>query len=243
MGLSVLALATPIFGFILVPPAPMAPPAAVPANLDLSSPALLMLPMDEDGESSEASDSGDGEQLDMKEYSAQLKERAELRGIHKPLGIATWAAMGVALILGGIQYHNLYGFFDGRDDNPCVTGDAIFGQGQCSGTPWLHLTSGLVTAGLYTATFTLAALMPDPDNADQGDSAYNKNVRLHKLLRWVHFGGMVAQMLFGFVIANGQSFGLDRSNDYGTLQALSTLHLGVGLVTFGAMSWAMAILW
>jgi hypothetical protein len=52
---------------------------------------------------------------------------------------------------------------------------------------------------------------------------------------------MVAQALIGIVIANGL-LGLDRANDYGTLQALATAHLGVGLVTWGAMTWAGALM-
>lgn len=194
----------------------------------------------------EAGDSaGEGateEEGDSEAYTEDVRARAELTRIHRPLGIATYAAMGVTLILGGIQYHNLYGFFAGRDSNPCVTGDAVFGQGQCSGTPWLHLAPALLTGGLYAGTFAVAALMPDPDDASEGDSEFASTLRLHKLLRWVHLGGMVAQMGLGMVIANGEALGMDRANDYGTLQALSTLHLGLGLVTFAAMTWAMLLM-
>ncbi len=175
------------------------------------------------------------------EYNQQLQERADLAGIHRPLGIATWAAMGVTLLLGGIQYHNLYGTGSALEDTPCVQGNAIFGQGQCSGTPYLHLISSMATTALYTATFVTSVLMPDPGDLDEGDSEYAENLRQHKVLRWVHFGGMIAQLALGAVIANAESFGLDRANDYGTLQALSTVHLGLGIVTFGAMTWAGAL--
>ena len=184
---------------------------------------------------------GDDADVDMAEYGRMIQERAELAEIHRPLGIATWAAMGITLLLGGIQYHNLYGTFGSLEDTPCVQGDAIFGQGQCSGTPWAHLISSMVTTALYTATFTVATLMPDPGDLDEGDSDYASNLRTHKILRWIHFGGMLAQVALGIIIANSENFGLDRANDFGTLQALSTVHMALGLVTFGAMTWAGAL--
>ncbi|MEM9195957.1 MAG: hypothetical protein AAGF12_42715 [Myxococcota bacterium] len=178
---------------------------------------------------------------EMAEFARAMQQRADMTRIHRPLGIAAWAAMGVTVLLGGIQFHNLYGTWSSLEDTPCVQGDAIFGQDQCSGTPYAHLITASVTAALYSATFLVSLLMPDPDNLDEGDSEYAQNLRMHKILRWIHFGGMLAQFALGIVIANAESFGLDRANDYGTLQALSTVHLGLGLVTFGAMTWAGAL--
>jgi hypothetical protein len=99
----------------------------------------------------------------------------------------------------------------------------------------------MITTALYAATFTLSLMMPDPDGLDEGDSDYAKNLRMHKILRWVHFVGMISQLALGVVIANAESFGLDRANDFGTLQALSATHMAIGLVTFGALTWAGAI--
>jgi hypothetical protein len=85
--------------------------------------------------------------------------------------------------------------------------------------------------------------MPDPDHAAVGDSAYAKNIRTHKILRWVHLTGMVAQMVMGIVLANDNiNGGLNRAEDYKTLRALSLAHLSIGYVTFGALSWAGAIM-
>jgi len=64
---------------------------------------------------------------------------------------------------------------------------------------------------------------------------------MHKILRWVHFGGMVSQLVLGILLAQN-AFGLDRANHYGTLQALSTIHMGIGLVTLGALTWAGALM-
>jgi len=241
-SLTAILLATPIFGFQLTlgPADTVAtlPPAALSTNWLLVQEAEQTA-----GEAAAATadDSGGGDELSDEEYARQMKRRAELTRIHRPLGIATWGAMTVTLILGGIQYHNLYGFFAGQDSNPCVTGDAIFGQSQCYGTPWPHMISALVTTALYSATFTVSLMLPDPDNSDEGDSEFAKTLRMHKLLRWVHFGGMLSQLLIGTIIANNM-FGLDRANDYGTLQALATVHMLTGIVTYGALTWAGALM-
>jgi hypothetical protein len=232
-------LATPLFGLSLTPPSMgVAPQLGTPTTtLQLRVPALTAAP----GPASPASPEEAAEEQSQAaegDFAGKLKRRAEIAKIHKPMGIATWSAMTITMVLGGIQYHNLYGFGDGRDSNPCVTGDAIFGQNQCHGTPWLHLSAGLVTTALYGTTAALSFLMPDPGGLDQGDSEFAKTLRTHKLLRWVHLGGMVAQLALGLVIANGQAFGLDRANDYKTLRALSTVHLGTGLITYGALTWA-----
>jgi hypothetical protein len=233
--LTALVLATPIFGLSLTPPQLDASAAATP----FSSQAVMasLAAADGDAEAAEPGDSGGGGGSD---FATKLKERAEIAQVHRAFGIATWASMTATVVLGGIQYHNLYG--GGRDSNPCVTGDAVFGQGQCTGTPWVHLGSALVTTALYSTTFALSLLMPDPGGLDEGDSEYAKTLRTHKALRWVHLGGMVAQFLLGIVIANGEAFGLDRANDYGTLKALSAVHMATGLVTWGATTWAGAIM-
>jgi len=228
-SLTVMMMATPIFGLSLTPPS--VPLLSVTPTLTLFQDAEVAASSDEEEP-----------QSDDATYSRELRERAETASLHRTLGIVTWASMTVTVAMGVIQYHNLYGFFADRDSNPCVTGDAIFGQEQCSGVPYLHLASALITTGLYSATFTLSLMMPDPDDSSEGESEFASTLRTHKLLRWVHFGGMIAQSLLGFFIANSELFGMDRANDYGTLQALATLHGGIGLVTYGALTWAGALM-
>jgi hypothetical protein len=151
--------------------------------------------------------------------------------------------MGVAVIAGIIQYRNLYGVPGKTDlkDTPCVQGDAWINQNQCSGTPWFHSITGFTTGALYFTTLGLAMAMPDPDHASQGNSKYAKTVRTHKILRWVHLAGMVTQIVTGIIVANPR-LGLDRTNDYSAMKALAGLHLGSGIVTFGALSWAGTIM-
>jgi hypothetical protein len=263
--LTALVIATPVFGLALTPPpaalspAALTPVVAQPGFIAGLPPLQVSDDEDddeaaEDAEAEEAEDvavddeeeEGEGEEagggdVSMEEYGALMRRRAEIQRIHKPLGIATWGAMLVTVVLGWIQFHNLYNFGP-LESSPCVTGEGIiFGESQCSGPPYVHLTSAMITTAAYAATFTLSLMMPDPDGLDEGDSDYAKNLRTHKILRWVHFVGMIAQLGLGIVIANAESFGLDRANDYETLQALSVTHMAIGTITFGALTWAGGI--
>jgi hypothetical protein len=69
-------------------------------------------------------------------YTEQVRQRRELGQIHRALGIATWVSMTATVVLGFIQFYNLYGFGAGQDTNPCAAGSAVFGQEQCYGNPW-----------------------------------------------------------------------------------------------------------
>ena len=263
-SLAVLLVATPVFGFTLSPPAASLEPIAgafgpqLVADLRLPHAAVLAALADddegsglsagEDGAEDAAEDSGaeaEGASADddaeQAEYIAQVKRRNSLTKLHRPLGLATWAAMTATIVLGAIQYYNLYGFFAGRGDNPCVQGDAIFGQDQCSGAPWPHRIGWITTSALYTATFTVSLMMPDPDDLANTKGEFGDTLRMHKLLRWVHFGGMLAQLALGVIISQG-AFGLDRANDYDSLQALATVHLASGFITYGALTWAGALM-
>lgn len=256
---TVLLLATPLFGLSLTPPPAALAPAAIaqavaqPMAFQGALPLLQVEassgidePASGDGEGAEdtedTADADDAERISREQYGAMMRQRADIASIHRPLGIATWASMLVTLTLGFFQWHNLYGPFQSLEDTPCVTGDGIiFGESQCSGTPWVHLSSAMLTTALYATTFTLSLMMPDPGHLDEGEGAYASNLRTHKVLRWVHFIGMVSQLALGIVIANAESFGMDRANDYDTLSALSAVHMGLGVVTFGALTWSGAM--
>lgn len=255
-SLTVLLLASPLFGLQLEPPSiePIADLASFTATADLHAlgPSLLLLQADdvsdEDTELEDVEDAEDAGSADAEEgtddeasYRAELKRRIALTKVHRPLGLSTWAAMTATVALGFIQYYNLYGFFADQGSNPCVRGEAIFGQEQCTGFPWPHALAAGLTTGLYAATFTVSLMMPDPDDLADTKGEFGETLRMHKLLRWVHFGGMLAQIALGIVIAN-DVLGLDRANDYSTLQTLATVHLATGLVTYGALTWAGAIM-
>jgi len=185
-------------------------------------------------ESASESTTSDGEPT-----VAELMARRERVGrIHRAMGIATWGAMTLSVISGVLQYRNLYGFFSPSSETPCVTGE-VRSLRTCTGQPIFHATSTAITALLYYTTFGLSYAMPDPIGLDRGDSLSARRLRRHKRLRWVHFSGMAAQALLGIFVANAERFGaLDRTNDFRTLQALATVHMGIGLVTYGALTWA-----
>lgn len=239
MSTFALLLATPVFGLSLqLHAAVMGVPSA-------SLPALrVTTPLVADAESGEWSAGEEGASSDAGEddYVSQMRTRESLAGVHRVLGISTWAFMTATVIGGFVQYYNLYGFFADEASNPCVKGTAVFGQGQCSGVPVLHAVGAGITTLLYAGTFSFALLMPDPDNLADGPGEFASTLRMHKLLRWVHFGGMIMQAILGIVIANGQTFGIDRANNYGTLQTLATVHMATGLVTLGALTWAGALM-
>ena len=260
-ALAAFMLATPVFGFALNPPSiqPIADPTAygVVAGLSAASAAALQEAAEAgaeagaDGELSTGGDSGAAQaaaataapakKASDDDYNAQIKRRNSLIKIHRPLGMATWAAMTITEVLGFIQYYNKYGFFASEASNPCVKGSAVFGQGQCT-NPIIHLTAASVTTALYAATFTVSLMMPDPDDLANGKGEFASTLRMHKFLRWVHFGGMVTQIVLGLLIAHSSIIGLNRAHDYKTLQALATVHLGTGLVTYGALTWAGALM-
>jgi hypothetical protein len=238
-------LATPFFGFTLTPPTPSALSLPTLAQLDetvdASADAAETAPAEEagadDAEEGEAAPARDDAELG--ELAAQIRQRQELGIIHRAFGIATWASMLVTVGLGLIQYYNLYGFFGSQADNPCVNGNAVFGQDQCYGDPWPHRIAAIATTALYSTSFVLSFTLPDPLGASEGPAG--ADLELHKTLRWVHLGGMIAQVLLGFMV--GQNwFGLDRANHFDELQAIATVHQVVGLTTFGVLTAAGAIM-
>jgi hypothetical protein len=252
--LTALVLATPIFGLSLTPPTLASlPTAAAPivaqleSGLDLEDDEEVSSgstqTSDEDGEvvDEAAARKVRGPVRDKETYKMQLRKRAKLTTLHRTLGITTWALTGLAVIAGTIQWRNMYAGKIGT--NPCVEGHAWLGQKQCYGNPWFHELTGFASGAAYFTTLSVAIAMPDPDNASKGDSEYAKNLRTHKILRWVHLTGMVAQIVLGTLIASPRiNGGLDRANNYDTLRKLSIVHLATGYVTFGALSWAGTIM-
>ncbi len=264
-GLALMVLATPLFGFTLAPPAAelgsldlSASDAATLSGAPLGAlpvPSLLEVaaaePDDDADETSsraapERSEPGtpvddDGLTEEDRRYAADVRTRAELAPIHRAFGIATWGAMTITTILGFIQYYNLYGVAGTpREGTPCVTGNAVFGQDQCYGTPWPDLIAAMTTTALYTVTFSLSLIMPDPNDVSSGPGEFAERLRVHEVLRWIHLVGMVAQTFLGLGVANGL-FG-DRANDYGTLEVVAAIHQAVGWTTWGALTAAAAVM-
>jgi len=171
-----------------------------------------------------------------------IRKRNKIKKVHKWFGITTWSLMTLSVVSGFIQFYNQYGWWKSQATNPCVQGDAIFTQKACSGVPTAHVTLIALTGASYFTTFGLSFAMPDPLGVSEGNSDFARKLRTHKVLRWVTFAGMLAQIGLGVVAANSEAFGLDRANDYKALRGIATAHMAVSLVTYGAMTWAGAIM-
>jgi hypothetical protein len=233
-GLAALVLATPIFGFSLAAPTFDAawlasPDSVVTVAAALPTPELLQV--------ADATEAAQAEE--DRRYAEQVRQRQEIATVHRALGITTWISMTLTVVLGMMQYSDMYGFGAGRDQNPCTTGHGVV-LDECSGPPWAHAISATTTATLYTATFTLSLLMPDPNDADSGNGQFAERLRIHEALRWIHLVGMVAQMVLGLGVSNGL-FG-DRANNYDTLQIVAGVHQAIGWTTWGALTGAAAVM-
>ncbi len=225
-----LLLATPIFGLSL---------AIDPSMLALGGATLH--PLSASAVAEVASEASTEAEAAPPSLADQQRMRSQRANVHRWMGISTFGVMTATVAAGVVSYRNLYGG-GSLAETPCVTGDAWPSQEQCTGTPYGHLTLGLLTAGLYFTTFGLSYGMPDPYGAATGDSHGARVLRTHKALRWVHFGGMVAQILLGMVISNGDWFGLNRADDYDTLKALSSVHLAIGGMTWAALGASGALM-
>ncbi len=197
-------------------------------------------------EEAEAGQWGDGPapraESDM---AAQLAQRAQIRDVHRALGIATWFSMAGTLILGGMQLHDDYGPFASRpEDTPCTRGalgqpGGAYLQDFCfDAVPVPHLVSALVTSALYYTTFTLSFFMPDPLGAADSPGWGGERLRIHKTLRWLHLAGMVLSSVFGAVTANIPS----TPDNFGERQALAITHFSLGLATYGLLTAAAAVM-
>lgn len=263
-GLTALLLATPLFGMSLTPPtldgAMLGSPVTVGAAVvgvtaTLPMPGLLQLDDAAPQEGGDTSTSADevapqeGGAVESPEaaaqreaderYTREVMQRREIGQIHRALGIATWIAMTGNLVIGMMQYSDLYGFGAGQNANPCASGQGIV-LDECTGDPWAHIISATTTTTLYSATFILSLAMPDPNEASVGNGAFAEHLRIHEALRWVHSIGMLLQVVMGAMMSNGV-FG-DRANNYDVLQAMAGVHQAIGWVTWGALSGAAAVM-
>jgi cytochrome b561 len=171
-----------------------------------------------------------------------IRKRNKIKKVHKWFGITTWSLMTLTVAAGFVQFHNQYGWWQSQASNPCVRGTAFPKQQACSGVPIAHATLSALTSAAYFTTFGLSFAMPDPLKVSEGNSDFARKLRTHKVLRWVSFAGMLTQIGLGIVSANSEWFGFDRANDYKALRGIATAHMAVSLVTYGAMTWAGAIM-
>lgn len=205
-----------LFGFVLTPPGGAAPPQLTPTP-------QLLLEVEQPPEDEDTAD-----------LSEAIAQRREIADIHMAFGIATWASMAITAVLGFLQLYDEYGLWEDEASTPCAQGDAIFGF--CGGeVPWPHAIAAGTTVALYSVTFTLSFLMPDPLDQASADTPESERLRIHKTLRWFHLAGVAILGVLGGITAN-----IDA--DYETRRGLAWAHFGAAAATFGTLTAAGALM-
>jgi len=160
------------------------------------------------------------------------RKRSSMTTLHRAFGITTWVSLGFTNAIGTTRYANVIGF----GEPLCESGSPLLGRtwGCGNGLKYQHLVSASFTTLSYATTRTIAALMPDPYNAAEGDSTAAKKLRIHRALSWVHLVGMIAMPILGLATS--------ATEDEGARKTLSTVHLITGYTTFAAVSTAAVIM-
>jgi hypothetical protein len=188
---------------------------------------------------SNAAESSDGSRA-FEALAEQGRRRARLRGAHRAMGIATWAAMTATLTLGALQFADRYGAAD-LDQTRCARGNPILGDANCD-APYFHIFGIVTTASLYATTFGLSVAMSRADGGDERSSSAARRLRMHRTLRWVHLATLAAQVVGGLIIANLDAMGVDPTENYETFRGLNVYHMAAGAVSWVFLTWAGALM-
>jgi Carboxypeptidase regulatory-like domain len=138
---------------------------------------------------------------------ARLNKRSHMLRVHQELGLITTIPMAAALFTG-----NLAG---GKHSS--TTGRNV------------HVALGSTTAGLYFATAYYAIAAPKiPGTETRG------NIRLHKMLAWIHGPGMVLTPILG-AMAYNQKMNGER------VHGIASAHVPVAVITAGAYGLALLV--
>jgi hypothetical protein len=195
LWLALLAPSTSLADEAAPPEAPAAAPA--PPTLKLEPPPdldmLLLAP-----KGTEQADAA---------FEARVARRRTLLTAHQASGLATWALMGATVVVGQLNYHDLYG-----------------GGGYTQRYRRPHQALAITTTAAFAFTGLLAALAPVP---------YPKKLRLdtatiHKAAMGLTTLGLGAQIALGIAT--------HRSPMNADQRRLAQVHQAVGYATFGAMT-------
>jgi hypothetical protein len=167
--------------------------------------------------------------------AAQLRQREDIRGVHRALGIATWISLAAAVVTGGLQFHDEYG--GSEFETPCARLQPVVSQDFCFNSPPMPmLVTGVISSLLYYTTFALSFAMPDPLGVAESPGWAGERLRIHKALRWAHLAAMIATTLFGVIAANLPQPPSDDAVSYEVRQALAAVHLGLGVTTYALVT-------
>ncbi len=138
---------------------------------------------------------------------ARLDRRSHMLRMHQKLGLITTIPMAAALL----------------------TGNLAGGRNTSSAGRDLHVALGSTTAGLYFATAYYAIAAPKISGTET-----RGNIRLHKLLAWIHGPGMVLTPILGAMAYNQKSNG-ER------VHGIASAHVPVAVITAGAYGLAILV--
>jgi hypothetical protein len=165
-------------------------------------------------------------------YVRRTRER--ILRTHRAFGIAAWGTMIATEVLGTIQLINQDTWL-GR--GACASDPNSFGCRQSSLITGMHEGLAFTTVGLYLTAGVLAAGAPDPENASEGDGSPERRLRLHKVLAWVHGGGMILLPILGILSHYPQIVGAtstESREDFA--RAMRSIHAIVGYTTLTTLT-------
>lgn len=138
------------------------------------------------------------------EHERKVKLRRKVLTLHQGFGFTTLALLAATLVIGQLNYLDKYG------------GGDLTGRYQ----PY-HLTLGITSTAMFTATATLALIAPNPFKKEyKADRAM-----LHKVMMTLATAGMVAQMVMGPITSR-----LDGN--------LNQRNMAIGHLVTGYATWA-----
>jgi hypothetical protein len=219
--------------------------AALPTRTDATPPPVSTPPGCEGGtaEGPCTVDRADYNDLRASEATARytLRRRRASLTTHRAFALAAWGSFLVTEVFGTLQAINQPTWFGGgacRSMGGCVGGDFA------SHFTDLHAIFAFTTVGLYTTAGVIAVTTPDPDRESEGPSTHASTLRLHKILAWVHAGGMIALPILGLLTTRptlllGDNATSDEIQSY--TRTMRSLHLAVGYTTFAAFTFAGAL--
>jgi hypothetical protein len=213
--LATLALATPLWGFALQPPAFFASPEMLP---DTAAQVRSVTTVDTEVA------------LDPRELAAEAHNDTMMNWT-RGFQVATTAIMAATGVLGFIQFHDEYGFHDEYYETQCGRGqygDPVLDYcGEA--TPWPHLVLAGASAGGLLGTVILSTTV-DYDRAARRDGDW----RTYEVTRWVALVMGVLQAGAGAFLANSVRAGIfDPVEDFDLMQGFAVAHMALGAANVG----------
>lgn len=163
------------------------------------------------------------------------RNRGRTLRTHRAFAIAAWSTMLVTEVLGTIQMVNQPTWFG---DGACSSNPEAFGCHNSSTITGMHEFFAISTTALYTTAGVLAVAAPDPENASVGDGEAESTLRLHKVMAYIHGGGMILLPLLGILTAHPQILGINEGVAGDFSRAMRTIHTVVGYTTFAALTFS-----